>query len=310
MYISNENFWLELFVAFVTILFGVWVYRYFYKDDNKEGFQQSQPYVFKHKDCDQIYDPFYIEQYDILYKTDKYSDDDYMAVIQHTSPSSSAGHSFLDIGCGTGTLLRKLETDGYPVFGIDKSRAMVEEAQSRLIYGEVICDDVLRDPMLYENDSFSHILCTHFTLYEIQDKLKLFRQCYNWIRSGGFFLVHVVEPEHFNMVVPLSDIYKHVKKHDSQQNRVTNTEMERPTYTYTNHYMFDDPNKEITQIEKFETKQNVRQNEKTMYMISKRELYTMAAQCGFQVYAENNYKYIDDIYQTLVIFIKPMGGSI
>lgn len=305
--IYEEEFWLQLIVLCMAALAGLWVYRRLFSSQTQEGFEdQRQAYVCKNKDCEQIYDGFYIDKYDDLYKTASYSEDDYKAILEYTKfePTQT---SFLDIGCGTGQLLRRLEEDGHMVFGIDKSRAMVEQAQTNLLRGEVVEDDVLRDAMLYENNSFSHILCTHFTLYEIENKQRLFRQCFHWLRSGGFFVVHIIDPESFNMITPKSELYSHIYEPST---RITNTVIELPDYTYSNSYVFGNPTETMTQIEKFEGRTKVRQNEKQLYMMSKEDIYNIALQAGFQVHAETNYTNIDDRHQYIVVFIKPMCGPI
>ena len=305
--IYEEEQWLQIFVLCMVILAGLWFYRRMFSYDKQEGFEeQSASYVSKNKECDEIYDGFYISKYDDLYRTDAYSENDYNVIVNVTL-SKLSNPTFLDIGCGTGSLLKRLEEDGFSVFGIDKSRAMVEQAQTNLHRGEVIQDDVLRDPMLYENDRFSHILCTHFTVYEIENKQRLFRQCFHWLRSGGFFVVHIIEPEYFNMITPKSDLYSHIHQQDT---RITKTVIEMPEFMYTNSYVFGNPNDSMTQIEKFEGRTKVRQNEKQLYMMSKEDIYSLALQCGFQVYAETNYSTIEDKHQYIVIFLKPMCGPI
>ena len=311
MYFMYEDFYLHLFVLGMVILFTIWLYRIYQirESKNKEGFTQSQTYVCKSNDSDELYDGFYSEKYDTLYETDKYSEDDFMNLLTYTNHSSHDS-TFLDIGCGTGSLLKRLENNQYHAFGIDKSRAMVEEAQSRLFSAEVIQDDVLRDAMLYDNGSFSHIVCTHFTLYEIENKKKLFRHCFHWLRSGGYLIVHVIEPENFNMMTPHSDLYEQSYIQNKSEERIVNTVIETPEYTFKTSYIFGNPFDTMTQIETFEQNMKVRRNEKPLYMISKEDVLHLARENGFQVYAEAKYSKIKDEHQSLIIFIKPMCGDI
>jgi SAM-dependent methyltransferase len=301
---NSEYQYLQMIVVFATLLAGIWIVR---KLDNKEEietFQQKKPFLLR--EDNEVYDPFYIEKYDDLYKTNAYSEEDIITIIHYTTPSTSDS-TFLDIGCGSGSLLKMLEEKQYATFGIDKSRFMVEQAQENLNNSEVICDDILRDPMLYENNTFSHILCTHFTLYEIEDKNTFFQHCFFWLRSGGYLAIHIVDPDNFKKIVPRSELYQNVS-----DTTVKNTSMNTHNYLYSNEYHIDKNEHNIwRQKESFKSMNNVRQNEKKMFMTPKQEIFDIALRSGFIVHSESNYeKTIKDRYQYLVIFTKPMCGNI
>ena len=295
---ENSMNWLQLSVFFLCVLSGIWIYRKFNSNNTaQEGFSQYTPFELKMDNW--VYDSFYAEEYDDLYDTETYADEDVAAIILYTHPSIYKS-SFLDVGCGTGIAMQKLEQKHFATFGVDKSRFMVERAQERLQEGELICDDVLRDPMLYETGSFSHILCTHFTLYEIKDINTLFQHCFFWLKGGGFFIVHVVEPKKFNHIVPKSEMYKYTSPEEAA--KITTTTIELDKYTYKNQYDMRGDNRCI-QVEKFTTAHTTRQNEKEFFMHSKEEVTQKAMGLGFLVHAETQYK--SDPYQSLVIFAKP-----
>lgn len=289
--------WLQLSVFFLCVLSGIWIYRKFdSNDDSQEGFSQYTPFELRLDNC--VYDVFYADEYDDLYDTETYAEEDVAAILLYTQPSVYQS-SFLDVGCGTGHVMQKLEEKHYVTFGVDKSRFMTERAQERLQQGECICDDVLRDPMLYETGSFSHILCTHFTLYEIKELNTLFRHCFFWLRGGGFLIVHVIDPKRFNRIVPKSEMYKYTSSEEAAQ--VTTTTIELDKYTYKNQY--DMRGDRCIQVEKFTTSRSTRQNEKELFLYSREEVMQKAMELGFLVHSETQYK--NDMHQSLVIFSKP-----
>lgn len=301
-YVNAHNNWLYVFILLIMVLSALWIYKHFFYK-RKEGFSQKSPFIAKQDS--QVYDNFYIEHYDQLFSTQSYSNQDILSIVNLTHPNSNS--VFLDIGCGSGKLLRELENKDFNAFGIDKSRYMVEQCNDLLQHSEVQCDDVLRDPMLYENGSFSHILCTHYTIYEIEDKNKFFSQCFHWLRGGGYLVVHIVDPDSFNMVVPSSDMYTHAKLSDT---KITNTKIEFPDYTYLNQYKIQD--KKWMQVETFTDMhgEHTRKNEKTIFMESKRDILATAMKTGFIMHGETTYKNdIEDMHQYLVVMVKPMCGT-
>jgi SAM-dependent methyltransferase len=283
----------------LIFLLVIWLIRYYTGDKTTEGFSQAAPFVLRQNE--HIYDPFYLQYYDDLYASELYSDQDMSSILQYTNPTNKS--IFLDIGCGTGILLQKLEDKGYLAFGVDKSHSMVQKATERLKQSEVQCDDVLRDPLLYENNTFSHIVCTHFTIYEMKDKKVFFKHCFHWVQGGGYLVVHLVEPAQYKKVVPSTDL-------STSSSAIVKTKMDFKDYHYTNEFQTKED--EYTQLETFTDAHtgHVRKNEKRLYMESKSDILLLAMECGFLIHAETTYvDKLKDEYQYLVIMVKPLCGS-
>lgn len=298
MYFYREQNCLQLIVIMAVGLMGLWFYRRVESKSTVENFSQSKPYVLKEEN--EVYDSFYIDKYDDYFSTAKYSEDDLLTIINETQPLLKTS-VFLDIGCGSGQLLKALENKKYKVFGVDKSAAMIEKARENLVDGEVICDDVLRDAMLYDNNTFSHILCTHFTIYEVEDKTKFFRHCFHWLKGGGYFVLHVVDPDKFNKIVPKSELFSQVKKPN-----IKKTSMTFDDHVYTNTY--ERGTETTIQVENFTSNNFSRQNRKTLFMTPKNEMMSLALRCGFLVHSESAYARDNDQY--LVVFVKPHCGDV
>jgi SAM-dependent methyltransferase len=305
MYFYREQNYQVLIVILAIGLMCIWYYRRVETKSTIENFSQLKPYVLKEEN--DVYDSFYIDKYDDYFQTKSYSEDDLTTILDKTQPLLKTS-VFLDIGCGTGELMKGLEDKKYKVFGIDKSPTMIEKAREKLADGEVMCDNVLRDPMLYENNTFTHILCTHFTIYEVEDKHTFFRHCFHWLRGGGFFVLHVINPEKFNKIVPKSDLFSHVKRPI-----IKKTSMTFDDYEYTNTYENETTshNHKTMQVEHFTSANFSRQNRKSLYMTPKDELISLGIKCGFIVHSETFYKnnLIRDEDQSLVIFVKPNCGD-
>lgn len=292
----------NLGIFLLVSLILIWVFKRYCSDPIQEGFSQSSPYVLKQNNS--IYDSFYLDYYDDYQSSHSYSMQDCTTIMSTIKPNSNT--SVLDVGCGTGYLLQKLEQHDVHAFGLDISPTMVEHAKQKVKHSEIQCGDVTADPMMYENDTFSHICCTHFTLYEIQDKKTFFKHCYFWLRKGGYLIVHIVNPELYKKVSPYVDL-------SSVSSDIQKTTISETHYDYERTLKSNPKSKDeyiVTETFTDSINGNVRHNEMTMYMESKRELMKIAQDTGFEFVEEKTY--INELYddnQFLVVLVKPLCGK-
>lgn len=286
---SKKNSWLLIAIILVILLIVLQSTR---KSVKYEGFQQKEQFTIQRGD--DVYDDFYSEIYDKLYDNESRSEKEAVKIISATQPDKD--HSvFLDIGCGTGCLVNALKRRGYNSIGVDKSSAMIDTGKERHANAKSVmqCGDA-NDPMLFERGVFSHILCMNRTIYEIQDKVAFFRNCKHWLQPGGYLILHLVEPDNFNTIVPLGQpkgLFKDntiLKTADGK--RVTDTAIDFLDFKYNSKYDFSqlDSNGKVTQTEKFTdaTSNKVRQNEHIMYMAPCGSILEDLRYCGFLMTGE------------------------
>lgn len=286
------NKWL---IAAVILLGMILVLQWTRKTAKYEGFQQKEPFTVA-RDANS-YDEFYAEIYDRLYKTEKRADSDALKIIESTQPDKKTS-VFLDVGCGTGCLVDALKRRGYNAVGVDQSQAMIEVGKERRPKTcnksaedgqSAIRSADATDPMLFDRGVFSHILCMDRTIYELQDKVAFFRNCKHWLLPGGYLIVHLVEPDKYNVIVPLGQPsgLGPVQKPDGT--RVTDTAIDFVDFKYKSSYDFSGlKDGVVKQIETFTdtASNNVRQNERTMYMTASSPILEDARYCGFLLQGE------------------------
>ena len=300
---ETNSRWLNCVVVFILILVVTFLYRKLCPRQ-KEFFSQTSPFVLRQDN--EIYDSFYLKYYDDLHATDAYCEDDILLITETTSPNENS--VFLDIGCGTGALLEAIEDKGFTAFGVDKSKYMEEACKERLKNTEVSCNDVLVDAMLYDSNTFSHITCTHFSIYEIEKKETLLKRCFNWLQCGGYFVVHLVDPQTYKKVLP--SLYVN-DNNNVTIDKVTKTNLDYNSFKYSGEFKQKDPGFIFTETFTDKFTENVRQNQMKLYMESKQTILDMATKCGFIIHRETTYnKSIKDPHQYLVFLIKPMCGVI
>jgi SAM-dependent methyltransferase len=204
-----------------------------------------------------------------------------------TEPSTKYS-SFLDIGSGTGYAVDQLTQAGYKAYGIDKSEEMVKYSENKYKESDYICGDVL-DPIIFENSTFTHILCTNFTFYLLDNKMAFFNNCYFWLKPNGYLVLHLVNRHKFSIYKPVAKkpLYKLPPKMFPP--RVTSSVVDFADFKYTSSYQFPKNNsdkiltEEVIFKEKFidkETK-HVRENEQMLYMDSISTILKMANRAGF-----------------------------
>jgi 2-polyprenyl-3-methyl-5-hydroxy-6-metoxy-1,4-benzoquinol methylase len=101
------------------------------------------------------------------------------------------GGRLLDVGCGRGELLERMQRLGWNVEGVDFDRKAVEVARQkrlRVRYGTLAAQN-------YQDQTFDAITMTHL-IEHIHDPVSLFRECHRVLKPGGRLVV--VTPNAFS----------------------------------------------------------------------------------------------------------------
>ena len=272
--------------------------------DNKyEGFEQSVPFVLNVNDA--VWnDTFYIQLYDEIYLPSTIATTD-IAHIKKTTKPNVENSCFLEIGCGTGCLLQQLHSKGFRVYGVDKSQAMIDYSQEKYPDIPVKCDNVY-EPMTFESGYFTHIICNNFTIYHFENKRILFKNIFHWLAPGGYLVLHVVDPDKFDTIIPAGkpSIINTPQKYSKF--RITETALDFKTFQYKAKYIFPIIDNQVMLTETFtdEKNQHVRQYEQVLFMDTKENILLIAEQCGFTIYSQTNYS--GDMFQYLVVLKRPI----
>lgn len=250
-----------------------------------EGFTQNEPYIFKQgKDT---FDDFYAQIYNKLMEPENTCQFQIEKIIEMTKPSKDIS-SFLDIGSGTGEIAGQLTEKGYNVYAIDNSRAMTKYIDKTYPKVQTKCENV-KNSMNYEKESFSHVICNGLTVYLFKNKQEFFRNCFFWLKSGGYLILHLVEPKKFDTIVPGGRPKLLENPQQYSENRITDTVIDFIDFKYRGKYEFD-KDEQVTFKETFtdELSKNVRQQETQYFMNSMDEILKIASYNGFIPHAQIN----------------------
>jgi len=300
---KNPNLiYLQILIILAIIFLAIYLYKitespYLKINKAQEGFQQDQSYILKQNQF--IYDEFYAEMYDGVNNRDKLCQRELFQIIKMTEPS--ANHSvFLDIGSGTGCVVNELTNAGYDVYGIDKSEAMTEYAESKNPNLNIKVADAL-DAMSYEKGVFTHVMCLNFTIYELDNKLQFFRNCYHWMKPNSYLILHLVNPGKFSTKkylkfnTGITSLYDSLIPETENENvRKTSLVTEFSDCTYEEKYAFSSDKSIVVFSQVFTDKitKNIRQNEQILKMESIDEILDLAKRSGFIVHGKTGMKAI------------------
>ena len=290
-----------IILAVIMVLILGYTYLVAPEHPQLEGFTQSQPYEFK-KGND-VYDEFYVDVYDNLFCNDIRSENEIFHLIDTTGASVNKSN-ILDLGAGTGYLVNKLNQRGYKAYGIDKNTAM-QKFNDENHENTIIKQGDFLEPMAFDKGIFSHVLCTNFTLYEVKDKTKLFVNAHSWLKHNGYFMVHVIDPEQFDTVIPLAKptLLMNPQKHSNK--KLKKTHINFNGFNYDAEYIIEAAHMFLKERFQDNVNKNVRENEHTYYLETPDTIEKLAKSVGSHLHSKAKMTNINgDKHQYLYIFEK------
>ena len=273
-----------------------------YYHPSPEGFNQIEK--FKIKKNDNLYDDFYCSIYDdIVYdgRKNSYEVDEISRIFKKANSKS-----IVDIGCGSGHHVNLLSKKGFDVNGIDKSSSMITKAKKKYPKQKFKVGDAL-ESVQFEPSSKDAITCLYFTIYYIEDKKRFIDNCYNWLKPGGYFVVHLVNRDKFDPIVNSADPLHIVSAQKYAKKRITNSLIKFKDFQYKANFNFDKPNNkaEFTETFKDDTSGHVRKNVHTLYMDTQKNILALAKQRGFILKGKIDLVRTMYEYQYIYILYKP-----
>jgi len=267
----------------------------------KEGMVINDKILYK--EGDEVYDNFYVSIYDYLVYSGIKNDYEIGKIINSSTPSETS--IIADIGCGTGHHVSKLMENNLNVIGIDKSTEMIKKSKEDCPNGNFIVGDALDNNLLKMN-SVTHILCLYFTIYYFKDKRLFFDNCMDWLMPGGYLIVHLVDRESFDPILPPGNPLYIVSPQKYAKERITNTKITFNDFVYSSNFNLDKENNLATFDEKFKFNDGkVRKQKQKLYMEDTSLIVNSAQDCGFILQGKIDLVKCAYEYQYLYIFVKP-----
>jgi len=267
----------------------------------KEAFSQNDKFLFK--TGPEVYDKFYANIYDYLVFNAHKDEYEIGEIISKTVPTSQS--KILDVGCGTGHHVSKLEELKIKAMGIDVSESMIDKAKQNYPNLAFKIADAL-DKRAVAGNSFSHVLCLYFTLYYFQDKTLFFQNAMYWLEPGGHLVIHMVNRDKFDPILPPGNPLMYVSPQKYADKRITHTKLVFDQFDYRADFNLNQDTNIAKFSEKFKYKDGKsRKNEHVMYMESQESILRKAQDVGFILESKIDLMQCAYDYQYLYILVKP-----
>tara|TARA_B110000046_G_scaffold185362_2_gene226704 strand:+ start:3061 stop:3978 length:918 start_codon:yes stop_codon:yes gene_type:complete len=294
----NSSFWCK----FVLIL-SVFILYYLLttKSTTVEGFVQRDKFVIKEGTA--IYDSFYASIYDDLVQDKVKNEYEVGTIINLTKPNNQS--LILDIGSGTGHHVAAFNSKNINAIGLDKSQSMVAVANKKYPKLEFNVGDT-NDVMLYPAHTFTHITCLYFTIYYIKDKFSFFRNCYEWLKPGGYLVIHTVNKDKFDPILNAANPFSSLSVQNYAKERVTTSFIKFHDFKYRANFILDE-NTENAKFEETFTDDNgkVRKNIHKMFMPTQEEIARIGKEAGFIINAKVDLDTVQYDNQQILLLYKP-----
>jgi SAM-dependent methyltransferase len=299
--------WYILFALMVVIYLLVWINRNFAPKRNSigiEGFANGQTKQFETKTGSAIYDDFYADVYDELFFQPNKLDYEVSSVIKEADLAPN-GTRVLDIGSGRGHFVDQMKKDGYSAMGLEKSKAMIDVSKRIHPESEIKHGDAM-DPMAFPPENFTVITCLTFTVYYMPDKRQFFDNCFQWLSPGGHLVVHLVDREKFDPMVPAGKPFFLISPQSQAKKRITGASVKFETFQYKSDFNLKTDNDGVlTETFTDDATGKVRQNIHKYDMPHHKAIVKIAKETGFIVSAHVDLVHSMNEYQYLYFFKRP-----
>lgn len=300
---NKSTLWCKVLLFISILLLFIIAFKKLPSHHLKEGFEQNDQFLIKNG-LD-IYDDFYVNIYDYLVFNSMKNDYEVGEIIKQTSPNSQS--KILDIGSGTGHHVAALGSKGFNVTGLDISQSMIKKSKENFPdynfqHGNALEMDT------FQSNTFTHILCMYFTIYYFQDKTQFFQNCFQWLMPGGTLIVHLVDRDKFDPILPPGNPLLYISPQRYAKERITSTKVKFTDFSYSADFQFNNDNKDIVHfVEKMKNDKDgkVRKNEHTLYMPDDQQIIDEAQGCGFILHGKIDLLQCQYEYQYLYILVKP-----
>lgn len=274
------------------------------KKSNVEGFEQKESFLSK-SDVIAIYDDFYSNIYDYLVFNEVKNDYEIGEIVSHTHITQDS--KVLDVGSGTGRHVGELLEKHISVEGIDISPHMVAKAKENYPSATFKIGDIT-DKSMYPPGQFTHITCLYFTIYYIQDKSVFFKNCIHFLKPGGFLILHLVNRDKFDPILPPGNPLIAVSPQRYAKERITTTKVKFNDFQYEADFKLNKNENSATFVEKFKSDLDghVRVNEHAFYMETQEAILKQAQNVGFILDSKIDLLKVAYEYQYLYVLVKPV----
>jgi SAM-dependent methyltransferase len=213
---------------------------------------------------DELYDEFYCSVYDQLSQGSVRNQAEVGLILHEWTKRGDDLKTFrvLDVGSATGITVASLAKMGVKkAVGLDKSAAMLKQAQTKTIPQTTLTDEQKRaiewrntdviNPSACSPGEFTHATLLYFTIYYFRDKEAIFRNLFLWVAPGGRLVVMVVNKHKFDPMLESASPWLGFSLQKYTDTRITKSEVDFNKFKYIGEFDLQDPEAEYRETFRF-----------------------------------------------------------
>jgi ubiquinone/menaquinone biosynthesis C-methylase UbiE len=191
--------WLD--IVFLTLIL-VSLYAVSIWSCSREGFEAGESISLE--DPEKYYDAIYASIYKALWHSQQKLEFEQISMQDIAlADQAKADIKVLDLCCGIAPHACWFKDMGVEYIGIDISLPMMEQARKDCPSFKFQKGDVTQ-ASLFPPKSCSHTLLLGFSAYMFPNIKSISDNAYIWTKPGGFFIVHLVEPDKYDPILDLA----------------------------------------------------------------------------------------------------------
>jgi len=210
----------------VFLMYGItlWV-------SGQEGFENEGSVTYE--DAAEIYDDVYASIYDLLWNPQD--------MIKYTQVSmqdisladwNTKNVHVLDMACGTAPHATWFKNLGVDYTGVDISESMLKKARENTPSATFQKGDITQ-VHLFPQKAMTHCLLSGFSIYQFQNPKIISDNAYQWLQPGGYFIVHLVDPDKYDPLHELASPFAafSLQKYSLERQTTSNVFFDKFKYT-------------------------------------------------------------------------------
>lgn len=276
---------------------------------SQEGFENEGSQTFE--DAEQMYDDTYAGIYDLLWHSqDKLNYEQVSMQDISLADWPIAAVRILDMACGTGPHACWFKNLGVDYIGVDVSEAMLKKARENCASAKFQKGDITQ-VHLFPPKSVTHAILTNFSIYMFENPKILSDNAYQWLQPGGYFIVHMVDPDKFDPILNLASPFAAFSLQKYSYDRQTDSNVFFDKFKYLGRFdkKKGEDNAIFNETLTYYDKSNnngikYRENKHHMTMPSKERMIDIVKTSGFRHVENVDLVRCGKEYQYLVYFTK------
>lgn len=266
------------------------------------GIGQTQKFISKSKT--DIFDPFYTSIYDDLVYDKIKNEFEIGEIVRITKPTSQS--QMLVLGSRTGRFVNDLAKKGIKSIGVDDAPNMTAYAKQKFPGLEFKTGNAT-ETILFSPNTFTHITSLYFTIYYVENKIQFLQNCMNWLRPGGYLVLHLVNRDKFDPILNTADPLHLVSAQKYAKKRLVKSLIKFKDFNYKAKFNLNKSGDKAEFVETIidDKTKNIRQNTHKLYMPTQRKILSLAKSVGFILKGKVDMVTTQYEYQYLYILYKP-----